>query len=238
VRRCVSRQTCVSVGGKIIARKHAAILRNHNGKSELACGRDRNLALSALDLRQGASGGIERVPHDQAVFIEVFIRTFAIAAVVTLATLILAFPVAYAIANAPIFSYDESFFGKATVGGPLLLAADTGRQTAAAAIRIVVHRANARTDTSAAQRGVRPMTYLVATDLPTAPAGERFRALLARSGILQMPGALDEKMDDVAPQPGVLRLVDHVGYDYSPQDRTSRITFRKTLAGLPGPEAR
>src|ERR1700734_2298414 len=33
------------------------------------------------------------------------------------------------------------------------------------------------------------MTYLVATDLPAAPAGERFRALLARSGILQMPGA-------------------------------------------------
>ena len=33
------------------------------------------------------------------------------------------------------------------------------------------------------------MTYLVAADLPTAPAGERFRALLARPGILQVPGA-------------------------------------------------
>ncbi len=33
------------------------------------------------------------------------------------------------------------------------------------------------------------MTYLVADDLPTAPAGERLRALLARPGILQMPGA-------------------------------------------------
>ncbi len=33
------------------------------------------------------------------------------------------------------------------------------------------------------------MTYLVAADLPAAPAGERFRALLARPGILQMPGA-------------------------------------------------
>ena len=43
----------------------------------------------------------------------------------------------HAVANAPIFSYDESFFGSATVGGPLLLAADTGRQTAAAAIRIL-----------------------------------------------------------------------------------------------------
>jgi methylisocitrate lyase len=33
------------------------------------------------------------------------------------------------------------------------------------------------------------MTYLVADDLPAAPAGDRFRALLARSGILQLPGA-------------------------------------------------
>ena len=32
------------------------------------------------------------------------------------------------------------------------------------------------------------MTYLVADDLPSAPAGERFRALLARPGILRMPG--------------------------------------------------
>jgi methylisocitrate lyase len=33
------------------------------------------------------------------------------------------------------------------------------------------------------------MTYLLATDLPTEPAGDRFRALLARGGIVQMPGA-------------------------------------------------
>ena len=32
------------------------------------------------------------------------------------------------------------------------------------------------------------MPYLVADDLPTAPAGERFRALLQRPGILQLPG--------------------------------------------------
>src|SRR3954469_20654773 len=32
------------------------------------------------------------------------------------------------------------------------------------------------------------MPYLVATDLPTVPAGQRFRALLERPGILQMPG--------------------------------------------------
>ncbi len=33
------------------------------------------------------------------------------------------------------------------------------------------------------------MTYLIASDLPHAPAGERFRALLSRPGILRMPGA-------------------------------------------------
>ena len=33
------------------------------------------------------------------------------------------------------------------------------------------------------------MPYLVAADLPTLPAGERFRAALARGGILQIPGA-------------------------------------------------
>ena len=33
------------------------------------------------------------------------------------------------------------------------------------------------------------MTYLVADDLPSAPAGDRFRALLARPGIVQLPGA-------------------------------------------------
>ena len=33
------------------------------------------------------------------------------------------------------------------------------------------------------------MPYLVADDLPTEAAGDRFRALLARPGILQMPGA-------------------------------------------------
>ena len=33
------------------------------------------------------------------------------------------------------------------------------------------------------------MTYLVAADLPAGPAGQRFRALVERGGILQMPGA-------------------------------------------------
>jgi signal transduction histidine kinase len=43
----------------------------------------------------------------------------------------------HAVANAPVFSYDESFFGQGIVGGPLLLVADSTRQTAAAAARIL-----------------------------------------------------------------------------------------------------
>lgn len=33
------------------------------------------------------------------------------------------------------------------------------------------------------------MPYLVASDLPSEPAGQRFRALVERGGILRMPGA-------------------------------------------------
>ena len=43
----------------------------------------------------------------------------------------------HAVANAPIFSYDESFFGSGIVGGPILLVADSSRQAAAVAIRIL-----------------------------------------------------------------------------------------------------
>ena len=43
----------------------------------------------------------------------------------------------HAVANAPIFSYDKSFFGSGIVGGPLLLVADSSRQAAAVAIRIL-----------------------------------------------------------------------------------------------------
>lgn len=56
--------------------------------------------LSALDLRWGA-GGLERAPPDQAIFIRLFVRTFTVAAIVTIGTLILGFPLAYVIANAP-----------------------------------------------------------------------------------------------------------------------------------------
>ncbi|MHC2792846.1 putative spermidine/putrescine transport system permease protein [Mesorhizobium jarvisii] len=57
--------------------------------------------LSALDLRWNADGGIERVPPEQAIFLQVFLRTFLVAAAVTLATLLLGFPLAYLIASVP-----------------------------------------------------------------------------------------------------------------------------------------
>ena len=56
--------------------------------------------LSAVDLRQGPDG-IERAPADQAVFIDVYARTFWIAGLVTLFTLVLCFPVAYLLATQP-----------------------------------------------------------------------------------------------------------------------------------------
>lgn len=43
----------------------------------------------------------------------------------------------HAVSKAPIFSYDESFFSGETVGGPFLRVADTSRQTASIAVRIL-----------------------------------------------------------------------------------------------------
>ncbi len=56
--------------------------------------------LSAVDVQQGAEG-LERVPADRAVFIDVYGRTFWIAGLVTILTLILGFPVAYLLATQP-----------------------------------------------------------------------------------------------------------------------------------------
>jgi signal transduction histidine kinase len=43
----------------------------------------------------------------------------------------------YAVANAPIFSYDDGFFGDEIVGGPMYSVVDIGRLTATVAIRIL-----------------------------------------------------------------------------------------------------
>jgi signal transduction histidine kinase len=43
----------------------------------------------------------------------------------------------HAVANAPIFSYDDSFFGSEIVGGPLIQLPETSRRTAEVAVRIL-----------------------------------------------------------------------------------------------------
>lgn len=55
--------------------------------------------LSAFDLRWTEEGTIGAVPAEQAVFLRVFGRTFLIATLVTLATLVLGFPLAYVMTN-------------------------------------------------------------------------------------------------------------------------------------------
>ena len=51
--------------------------------------------LTAVDLRRGAQGAVERVAPDQRVFGAILVRTFQISAVVTLWCLLLGFPLAY-----------------------------------------------------------------------------------------------------------------------------------------------
>ena len=57
--------------------------------------------LAAVDLQQTAGEGIERVAPDQRVFVDILGRTLLVAAVVTLLTLLLGYPVAYALTLAP-----------------------------------------------------------------------------------------------------------------------------------------
>jgi putative spermidine/putrescine transport system permease protein len=57
--------------------------------------------LAALDRRLTADGTIARTPAEQAIFVDVFKRTFGISAVVTLLCLVLAYPVAYLLATVP-----------------------------------------------------------------------------------------------------------------------------------------
>jgi putative spermidine/putrescine transport system permease protein len=55
--------------------------------------------LNAFDLRWTSEGAVGPVPPGEAVFVRVFIRTFLIAATVTIATLLIGFPLAYFIAS-------------------------------------------------------------------------------------------------------------------------------------------
>ena len=57
--------------------------------------------LTAVDLQQSPSGGIEGVAPDQAVFLSVLGRTLLVAGIVTGLTLVLGYPVAYVLTIAP-----------------------------------------------------------------------------------------------------------------------------------------
>ncbi len=57
--------------------------------------------LSMLDLRQSADGSVERMPADRRIYVDILIRTLSISLLVTVATLILGYPVAYMLATVP-----------------------------------------------------------------------------------------------------------------------------------------
>jgi putative spermidine/putrescine transport system permease protein len=57
--------------------------------------------LSVLDLRQTADGGIERMPSERSIYVQILGRTFGISLLVTICTLILGYPVAYMLATLP-----------------------------------------------------------------------------------------------------------------------------------------
>ena len=57
--------------------------------------------LAGVDLRHDVDGGIERAPSEQAVFVDVLLRTFRISFVVTLICLLLGYPLAYLAASLP-----------------------------------------------------------------------------------------------------------------------------------------
>lgn len=57
--------------------------------------------LAAVDLRRNAVGDIEQMPPNQRVFVNILARTFEISAVVTLAALLLGYPLAYWLSSLP-----------------------------------------------------------------------------------------------------------------------------------------
>lgn len=57
--------------------------------------------LTAVDLKQSATGGLEKVAPDQAIFLAVLGRTLLVAGMVTAFTLILGYPVAWVLTIAP-----------------------------------------------------------------------------------------------------------------------------------------
>ncbi len=57
--------------------------------------------LAAVDLKRTADGGLVGAPREEAIFVQVLGRTFAIATAVTVLCLLLGYPLAYVLATAP-----------------------------------------------------------------------------------------------------------------------------------------
>jgi putative spermidine/putrescine transport system permease protein len=57
--------------------------------------------LSVLDLRTTADGGIEHMPAERSIYVQILVRTLGISLLVTLCTLILGYPVAFMLATLP-----------------------------------------------------------------------------------------------------------------------------------------
>ncbi len=58
--------------------------------------------LAALDMERAPDGSIQRVPQDQRVYVNLFLRTFALSAAITLICLILGYPVAFLLSTLPV----------------------------------------------------------------------------------------------------------------------------------------
>jgi putative spermidine/putrescine transport system permease protein len=61
-----------------------------------------NFFLAALDLTRDTDGSIIRVPEDRRVYVDLFVKTFVLAAGITLICLLLAYPVAHLLATLPL----------------------------------------------------------------------------------------------------------------------------------------
>ncbi len=61
-----------------------------------------NFFLAAADLARDADGTIVQVPEDRRVYVNLFVKTFVLAGVITLTCLILAYPVAHLLATLPM----------------------------------------------------------------------------------------------------------------------------------------
>jgi len=91
-----ARDTLMSVNGKWgEAETWGAIARAAGPTTSL-------FLLAAVDLRRSADGAIVGAPKDESIFVRVLARTFAIAAGVTVLCLVLGYPLAYVLAQAPV----------------------------------------------------------------------------------------------------------------------------------------